>query len=171
MAVYVQGALHPQSESSSINFIHTAYRFYIPSFSCFLVDAEVFSPFLSYIFITIYWMFNSWLLKHAVFDSMNLNFASFRPVCVGKTSVWAAWNMLDGAVPVQAHKHHQPETMEQWEPLWWPLQCFLACHKKTIGNQRSLETSRRKFMKNSEILCMRKTLRKSKGLRTSSTFT
>ena len=54
VAAYVQGALHPQSELSSINFMHTAYMFYIPNFSRFLVDAEVFSPFFSYIFITIY---------------------------------------------------------------------------------------------------------------------
>ena len=77
-------------------------------------------------------MFNSWLLKHALFDSMDLNFASFRPICVGKISAWAAWNMPDGAVSVQVHKHHQPVTVEQWEPLLWPLQFFLhAPHRKT----------------------------------------
>ena len=134
--------------------------FYVPDFSCFLLEAEVFSPFFSYVFIIIHWMFNSWLLKHAVLDSMDLNFTSFRPIWVGKKSVWAAWNMPDGAVSVQVHKHHQPVTVEQWEPLLWPLQFFLhASHRKTKEEgwyQRSLKTSRRKFMENSEILCLRK---------------
>ena len=88
MAEYVQGAPHPQS--SSINFMHAAYMFYIPNFLVSCLKSKyfhIFSPFFSYLFITTDWMFSSWLLKHAVFDSMDLTFASFRPICVGKISV------------------------------------------------------------------------------------
>ena len=54
---------------------------------------------------------------------MDLNFASFRPICVGKNSTWHAWSVPDGAVSVQVQKH-QPVSAEQWELLWWPLQFF-----------------------------------------------
>ena len=92
---------------------------------------------------------------------MDLNFASFRPICVGKKSTWHAWSMPDGAVSVQVQKHNQHVTVEQWEPRAAVVTSsnFSSCmsQKDKGGNQRSLKTSRRKFMENSEIQCMRKT--------------
>ena len=50
-------------------------------------------------------------------------FCIISPDLCWEISVWAAWNMPDGAVSVQVHKH-QPVTVEQWEPRWWPLQLW-----------------------------------------------
>ena len=95
---------------------------------------------------------------------MDLNFASFRPICVGKNSTWHPWSMKDGAVSVQVQKHNQHVTVEQWEPRAAVVTSsnFSSCmsQKDKGGNQRSLKTSRRKFMENSEIRCMRKTGKK-----------
>ena len=77
MAEYVQGAPHPQS--SSINFMHAAYMFYIPNFLVSCLKPRYFHHFSAiYLVIAIDWMFYSLL------SAWILNFASFRPVCVGK---------------------------------------------------------------------------------------
>ena len=65
---------------------------------------------------------------------MDLNFASFRPICVGKNSTWHPWSMKDGAVSMQVQKHNQHVTVEQWEPRAAVVTSLIfrhACHKKT----------------------------------------
>ena len=125
------------------------------NFSCFLLEVEVFSPFFSYIFLTIHWMFSSWPLKHAVFEWIWIlyHFTQF----VGKFRLsplkHARWCRVSAGATPPTWDHRTVRTAVVTSSIFssWMSQ------KDNGGNQRSLKTSSKKFMENSEILCMRKT--------------
>ena len=89
--------------------------------------------------------------------------------CVVSPHLWCEKFWLS---PLKHARCHQPETVEQWELLWWPLQFFVMRVTKDKGWKskiaKDIEEKIRGKLRNSMY---EENMKKSKRLRTASTFT